>query len=114
MSIIFVFGSNRAGRHGAGAAKFARENYGAIYGQGEGRQGLSYGIPTKDECLRTLPLAEIKKHIEEFLNYAVDHPELCFQITRVGCGLAGYKDQDISPMFKGTPTNCNLPNGWER
>lgn len=110
--MIFVFGSNLAGRHGAGAALFARQYHGAIYGQGVGRQGESYAIPTKDSDLRTLPLREIKTYVLAFLDYAREHSELKFQVTRVGCGLAGYTDGDISPMFKGAPDNCVLPEGW--
>lgn len=67
---IFVFGSNLAGRHGKGAALFARRNHGAIYGQGVGRQGNSYAIPTKDAKLRTLPLVTIHEHVGDFIVYA--------------------------------------------
>lgn len=109
---IFVFGSNLAGRHGKGAALCAVREHGAAYGQGIGRQGNSYAIPTKDALLRTLPLSEIEKHARVFLDYALGHPELTFQVTRVGCGLAGYKDSDIAPMFKDAPLNCELPSGW--
>ena len=110
--MVFVFGSNLAGRHGAGAALWARENKGAIYGQGVGIQGDSYAIPTKDEHLNTLPLDVISAHVEQFLVFAEHHPELTFQVTRVGCGLAGYTDEDIAPMFDGAPPNCTLPDGW--
>lgn len=96
---IFVFGSNLAGRHGAGAAKFAVENYGAKYGQGVGLQGSSYGIPTKDFNVITLPLSKIKPYVEEFIEFAKTHPELKFNVTKIGCGLAGYKVTDIAPMF---------------
>lgn len=105
---VFVFGSNLAGRHGAGAALEARRNHGAIYGQGIGIQGNSYAIPTKDESLKTLPLGEIKLHVEHFKRYAREHPELMFRVTRIGCGLAGYQDGDIAPMFLNAPNNCKL------
>ena len=110
--MIFVFGSNLAGRHGKGAALAARQHHGAIYGQGVGRQGDSYAIPTKDRALHTLPLATIRYYVEHFLLYAHEHPELTFEVTRVGCGLAGYTDADIAPMFRGAPQNCQLPPGW--
>lgn len=110
--MIFVFGSNLAGRHGAGAALFALQNHGARYGQGVGRQGNSYAIPTKDFSIKTLPLIEIHFHVRDFLDYASKHPELEFQVTRIGCGLAGYSDEDIAPFFKNAPSNCSLPNGW--
>jgi hypothetical protein len=109
---IFVFGSNLAGRHGKGAALEAKQRHGAIYGQGVGLQGCSYGIPTKNRDLWTLPLAEIEFYVERFLEFAAEHPELNFNVTRIGCGLAGYQDKDIAPMFKGAPVNCVLPDGW--
>lgn len=86
--------------------------HGAIYGQGEGAQGNSYAIPTKDRLLHTLPLREIANNIRRFLQYANDHPETTFQVTRVGCGLAGWRDADISPYFLDAPSNCLLPDGW--
>lgn len=113
MRPIFVFGSNLAGRHGAGAALFARRNYGAEYGKGVGRTGDSYAIPTKDEYIRTLPLSAIKLYVDKFLAYAKANPKLTFLVTRIGCGLAGYLDKDISPMFQGAPENCLLPEGWQ-
>lgn len=111
---IFVFGSNLAGRHGAGAALFAKRNYGAEYGTGVGRTGDSFAIPTKDEYIRTLPLSTIKLYVDKFLAYAKANPDLTFLVTRIGCGLAGYLDKDISPMFQGAPENCLLPEGWRR
>jgi hypothetical protein len=110
---VFVFGSNLAGRHGAGAALFARNYNGAIYGQGVGPQGQSYAIPTKDALLQTLPLILIKTYILGFLEYAKANPALTFYVTRIGCGLAGYKDEDIAPMFKSHPSNCTMPVEWE-
>jgi len=112
--VIFVFGSNVAGRHGKGAAKTAVEEHGAIYGRGTGPQGNSYAIPTKGSDLRTLPLDIIKLYVDQFTEYAHNHPELQFQVTRIGCGLAGYKDQDIAPMFSDAPENCQLPDGWRK
>lgn len=109
---IFVFGSNLAGRHGAGAALYAAVNHGAVRGVGEGRTGNSYAIPTKDEHLRTRGLEAIGKSVQAFLRYAREHPELVFDVTRIGCGLAGYQDQDIAPMFCGAPINCRLPEEW--
>jgi hypothetical protein len=112
MHMIFVFGSNEAGRHGAGAAKFARLNHGAVYGVGIGRTGESYAIPTKDYAIRTLPLKAIKHYVEGFIKYAFRNRELQFNVTRIGCGLAGYSDAQIAPMFKYAPSNCVLPKGW--
>jgi hypothetical protein len=109
---IFVFGSNLAGRHGKGAALDAKLKYGARYGVGVGRSGNSYAIPTKDQRLNTLQLGVIKEHVENFIGYARVNPHLQFHVTRIGCGLAGYKDADIAPMFKEAPKNCDLPDGW--
>lgn len=109
MSEIFVFGSNLAGRHGAGAALYAKKHHGAIYGRGAGRQGDSYGIPTKDERIQTLPLEDIKRYVDIFIAYAVANPDLKFKLTAIGCGLAGYKPADIAPMFVDAPGNVVLP-----
>ncbi len=109
---VFVFGSNLAGRHGKGAALTAYRNHGAIYGQGVGMQGNSYAIPTKDEQLNTLPLHKIKQYVDTFIKFAVLNPEMKFEVTRIGCGLAGYEDHEIAPMFKAAPQNCILPVGW--
>lgn len=111
--MVFVFGSNLAGIHGAGAARFALENHGAVWGQGIGLQGNSYGIPTKDENIETLPLEEIDKHVKDFLDFARQNTHMEFNVTRIGCGLAGYKDHQIAPMFNGAPDNCTLPVGWK-
>lgn len=111
--VIFVFGSNLAGRHGAGAAKWALENKGAIYGRGVGMQGDSYGIPTKDENVRTLPLDRIKIFVDGFIDYAKNHPHLKFQLTPIGCGLAGYKPFQIGPMFKGVSENVIVPDEFK-
>lgn len=109
---IFVFGSNLAGRHGKGAALTAFKQYGAVYGQGHGLQGNSYGIPTKDENIVTLPLNKIQKYVEQFVRFAKLNPEMQFKVTAIGTGLAGYAERDIAPMFKDAPLNCILPVGW--
>ena len=109
---IFVFGSNLAGVHGAGAARTAYQEYGAVMGQGLGLQGHSYAIPTKDEELHTLSLRTIAWYVTQFIDAAKMCPELHFFVTRIGCGLAGYTDAEIAPMFKDAPSNCELPEGW--
>jgi hypothetical protein len=110
--MIFVFGSNLAGRHGKGAAKFARLNHGAVYGLGVGHYGNSYAIPTKDSKIQPLSLLSISAYVSGFLDYARAHPELEFEVTKIGCGLAGYQELDIAPMFRGASANCLLPEGW--
>lgn len=119
---VFVFGSNRRGIHGAGAALHARKWFGAIDGQGEGpmgswvERGLSrpacYAIPTKEDPKRSLPLDAVAGHVEAFLAYARQMPSIPFQVTRIGCGLAGFSDSQIAPMFENAPSNCMLPGVW--
>lgn len=99
---VFVFGSNAEGYHDGGAARFALERFGAIYGQGRGLQGRSYAIPTMSGSLQ-----EIAREVEEFILFADQHPELTFLVTRIGCGIAGYSDYDIAPLFG---TAYSLPN----
>lgn len=99
---IFVFGSSARGRHGKGAALTARERFGAINGQGEGLQGRSYAIPTKDGRMKTLGLNQINIHVYRFICFAYDNPSLTFLVTKIGCGLAGLEIFQIAPMFKMT------------
>ena len=100
---VFVFGSNLAGRHGKGVALHARQHCGAIYGQGEGLQGRSYAIPTKDAAIRTLPLDAIAGHAARFLAFARSNPQMRFQVTAIGCGLAGYTPAQIAPLLMSLP-----------
>ena len=109
---IFVFGSNLAGRHGKGAADYAYKNKGARYGQGIGIQGSSYAIPTKDHWLKPIPLWRIEEFVKDFLHYTVQAHDKEFYLTRIGCGLAGYKDEQIAPMFEGYYPNIVFPNDW--
>lgn len=110
---VFVFGSNLAGRHGAGAALAAWERSGAIPGKGDGLQGQSYAVPVKDSQLCVLGLDVIHAHVIWLSALAYRQPELQFFITRVGCGLAGYRDEDIAPMFRLMPSSrCNFPEAW--
>lgn len=111
---IFVFGSNREGRHGKGAALEARLKWGAIYGQAAGRQGSSYGIITKElrYGLPAVTLFEVAGEIERFLAHARAHPEDEFILTKVGCGLAGFNELDIKHLFKDAPANVIQP-AWK-
>lgn len=110
--VVWVFGSNLAGRHGAGAAKVAAAQFGAQPGQGVGVTGKAYAIPTKDADLKVLPLEEVTTHIEEFVHYAHRNPQLNFVVTRIGCGLAGYSDKVIAPIFTSAPDNCSFAPAW--
>ena len=111
--MIFVFGSNLAGRHGKGAALTARTKHGAVYGVGVGLTGNSYAIPTKDVRLNSLTLVEIAYYVDRFKDFARLRSDLYFKVTAIGCGLAGYTPDQIGPMFKGSPANCELPKEFE-
>lgn len=110
---VFVFGSNLAGRHGLGAALAAAKHFGAELGIGRGRTGRAYAIATKGAKLEVLPLDQIQPQIEEFLAYARERPSTHFFVTRVGCALAGYKDAQIAPLFRGAPENCSFAHEWK-
>lgn len=110
LEMVYVFGSNLAGRHGKGAALEARNSYGAKYGQGIGLQGRSYGIPTKDENLEILSIHDIAPYVHEFVEFTKTSGRT-FYLTSVGCGLAQYHPRDITPLFKGVEY-CQLPESW--
>lgn len=108
---VFVFGSNLEGQHIGGAARLAHERFGAVWGQGEGLFGQSYALPTMG-----LSLGEIKKHIDVFFDCANQHRELEFLVTKIGCGIAGFKERDIAPLFlQGymESRNVTLPESFE-
>jgi hypothetical protein len=111
---FFVFGSNSAGRHGAGAAKFARDYLGAKIGIGDSFTGRCYAIPTKGYQLEVLHLDEIADWVRMFKRVAEHHMHLSFYVTKIGCGLAGYKDHEIAPLFKGSPSNCKFHLDWKQ
>ncbi|MBO7305786.1 MAG: hypothetical protein J6U47_03560 [Bacteroidales bacterium] len=91
---IFVFGSNLRGLHGGGAARLAYERFGAIWGQGVGLQGSCYGIPTMHGGVDA-----IKPYVDEFIEFAKNHTEYTFLVTKIGCGIAGFKEEEIAPLF---------------
>ena len=108
---IFVFGSNLRGMHGGGAARIAYQHFGAIYGQGVGLQGQSYAIPTMQGGTET-----IRPYVDEFIQFAKQHPEMTFLVTRIGCGIAGFDAEDIAPLFVDAldVENIHLPQDfWE-
>lgn len=100
---VFVFGSNLDGRHGGGAARAAVNKFGAIWGQGVGLQGQSYAIPSMQGGVAT-----IKPYVDQFIAFAQEHTELFFYVTRIGCGIAGFKDSDIAPLFKEAMSMSNV------
>ncbi len=105
---VFVFGSDGAGHHDGGASAFALEHFGAIYGQGEGRQGKSYAIPT------TEGLVKLKDAVDTFITYAAAHQDTHFLVTPVGCGVAGFTPYDVAPLFKPCirMENVSLPKSF--
>lgn len=111
---IFVFGSNHpTGRHGAGAARYARFFCGAREGQSTGLQGSSYAIPTRGRYLgngrfETIEHREVVSYIHEFVQFTKEHTELSFFVTAIGCGFAGWKTDEIAPHFHGA-INCIFP-----
>lgn len=111
-NIVFVFGSNLSGFHGAGAAKFAMRHFGAVYGHGVGPTGRAYAIPTKGKKIENIPLEQVKPYVEEFVAYANDHPELMFQVTQIGCGLAGFTKEQVAPLFVNCGSNCSFDTDW--
>lgn len=115
----FVFGSNNLGLHDGGAAKVAVERFGASRHEGVGMSvdnhtgASSYAIPTCDGKLGlALPLDTIAEEVHLFIQAAVNHPAKEFFVTRIGCGIAGFEDSDIAPMFTGAPDNCNFAEQW--
>ena len=106
---VFVFGSNLAGAHAGGAAALARKKFGAVWGQGTGLQGQSYAIPTMQGGVET-----IKPYVDEFIAFARAHNELFFYVTKIGCGIAGFSEKEIAPLFKEAASleNVALPEGW--
>ena len=108
---VFVFGSNLAGQHGGGAARIAYETFGAEWGVGVGLTGQSYAIPTMQGGVET-----IKPYVDDFIAFAKAHQELFFYVTRIGCGIAGFRDRDIAPLFAeavGVENIC-LPESFVR
>ena len=103
---IFVFGSNAEGMHHGGAARFAYENFGAVWGEGRGLHGQTYAIDTMSG------FAELRDAVRDFVAFAAEHPELRFLVTEVGCGIAGYTPAQVGPLFTGSPGNVVLPESF--
>ena len=97
--------------HGGGATYVAFKKFGAVMGCGVGLRGQSYAIPTMQGGVET-----IKPYVDEFIAFAGEHPELFFYVTRIGCGIAGFRNKDIAPLFAGTTgmENVCLPIGWNK
>lgn len=110
-SRIFVFGSNMMGIHGAGAARYAFEQLGAQFGVGEGPTGRAYALPTCVAPGLPLKLEDIRAAVGRFLDFA-RRDKAQFFVSEVGCGIAGFKAEEIAPLFVGAPDNIDLPPGW--
>ena len=106
---VFVFGSNMAGQHAGGAARTAKEFFGAVEGVGRGWAGQSFAIPTMNEHLQQMPLSQIQHYVDDFKIYAKNHPKMKYFLTSIGCGIAGYTVEEIAPMFKGIAHNVIFP-----
>lgn len=106
---IFVFGSNLKGFHGGGAARVALNKFGAVWGKGVGLEGNSYAIPTMQGGVET-----IEPYVKDFIAFAKSNPDKHFFVTRIGCGIAGFTDEQIAPMFKAclTMPNVSLPHDF--
>ena len=106
---FFVFGSNLAGHHGGGAANTALKKFGAIYGQGVGLQGQCYAIPTMQGDTGT-----IIPYVNDFIDFAKNNKDKFFFVTRIGCGIAGFNDMQIAPLFERALKleNVSLPKSF--
>ncbi|MCC7196378.1 MAG: hypothetical protein IT356_12565 [Gemmatimonadaceae bacterium] len=109
---VFVFGSNEAGIHGAGAARYARVHYGAQPGIGFGQTGDAFAIPTMNGHFSPLKLADIRTYVARFLVEASLHPERTYYVTPIGCGIAGFLPSEIAPLFTNAPANVRLPDAF--
>jgi len=108
---VFVFGSNLAGAHAGGAARIAHQAFGAVWGEGVGLHGQSYAIPTMHGGVE-----RIKPYVDQFIAFAKEHPELLFLVTPIGCGIAGFKEQEIAPLFSEAIhlSNICLPASFQK
>jgi hypothetical protein len=110
--MIFVFGSSLDGNHAGGAARFAYLHHGAVMGIGEGLTGNSYALPTVGIKFAPMTFGLVFEHIRTFINFTRQHPDLKFQVTRIGCGIAGFKDSDIAAVFADASANCLFDEAW--
>lgn len=111
---IFVFGSNETGIHNGGAARVALNVHGAVMGIGHGRVGNSYAIPTMTAYADPIKFDELAAYVKSFVEYANARQEYDFEITRIGCGIAGFKDEDVAKLFEAADVNCLFDTSWEQ
>ena len=124
--VVFVFGSNPEGRHGKGAAKVAVESFGAVYGQGEGLQGHSYALPTKDlrikenNGFRSISEKDIVANISKMYECARQNPDRQFMVAYTNAPeettLNGYSGREMAAMFLAAgsfPENVRFSSAWK-
>lgn len=117
--MVFVFGSNMSGIHGAGAAAYAHKKLGAPWGKGEGCYSgndvprFTYALPTKGYRIEPLQIQDIRAAVDRFIAFAMAEPNMKFQVTQVGCGLGGFTKEQIAPLFFDAPLNCFFDEAWE-
>jgi hypothetical protein len=109
---IFVFGSNLGGRHAGGAARLAAERFGAEEGVGEGLTGQSYAFPTLTANFAMVSMEALERSRDRLYETARAHPKKTFLLTKVGCGIAGFAEEEIRPLFRNPPANVVLPEDW--
>ncbi len=107
-----MFGSNLAGEHLGGAARAAAQTHGAQWGAAIGPTGRAYAIPSLGPDFERLPIGTIAAHVADFIAYAAAHPHTRFFVTRIGCGIAGFRDEEIAPLFAAAPANCSFAETW--
>jgi len=110
---IFVFGSNQLGAHAGGAARLAKEEFGAREGVGEGLTGQSYAFPTLTANFEKVSRASLEASRDRLFAAALQHPDKTFLLTKVGCGIAGFTEDEIRPLFTSAPANVVLPEDWQ-
>ena len=111
---VFVFGSNLAGYHAGGAARAAADQFGAKWGVGEGPTGDAYAIPTMDKELAPRDLDDVSDSVQVFVMHAKSRSGQRFFVTRIGCGIAGFDDSEIAPLFRDAPDNCSFAEMWRQ
>jgi len=109
---IFIFGSNLNGAHGAGAARQAHDDFGAEYGVGEGVTGQSYAFPTLNKNMQKVPTEALEASRDKLFAFAQANPQLEFLLTKVGCGLAGFPEEEMESLFDVVPENIIKPKEW--
>lgn len=109
---IFIFGSNLNGNHAGGSARLAQDKFGAVSGTGEGLTGKCYAFPTLDRKMQKQSMVELRRSAKRLFEVAEKRSDKVFLLTKVGCGIAGFSEEEIKPLFKDAPKNIIKPIGW--